>query len=298
MTIYIASDEKYKGKIKEDLLIQNYFLSKNYICEILTIPEILSKVSENDTVMLKSIWGYHINHSAFLEQISRLENKSVKLINDYKYILWNIDKYSYISELSLHTNIKLIPTKMIDLSTCQNETEINIKIKEEVFSFTKNDSYEEFVIKPNISASGYLTYKYRILDNNRELVNSLLINKDKKFIIQPFRNLITNGETSVIVLNGEVCYGIQRFPGVLADKDDPVYIDKEKINNTILQQVNLLYNFFSKKFSSTPRICRVDFVEIENDFEIIEIEVIDPDLFFKFLPENQLRKSLESLCNI
>jgi hypothetical protein len=296
MTIYIASDKKYKEKIKEDLFIQEYLVSRNNKSEILTLPEILNQVNENDTVILKSIWGYHINYEMFINQISSFEKKSVKLINDYKYIYWNIDKYSYLSELSQYAGFKLIPTRIIELRTCKNEEDVRSQIQKEVCSFQEVYS-SDFVVKPNISASGYLTYKYKSLTDNQGYLTSLLENKHRKFIVQPFRKQITDGEISVIVLNGEVCYGIKRFPGVLVEKENPIFIEKEKINTAILGQIDLLLNFFSEKFKSLPNICRIDFVEIENDFEIMEIEMIDPDLFFKLLPQQELRKSLGLLCD-
>ena len=68
MITYIASDEKYKGKIQEDLLIQQYLLSMERKCEILTLDEIVNSVCEGDSVILKSIWGYHIDYKGFLKK--------------------------------------------------------------------------------------------------------------------------------------------------------------------------------------------------------------------------------------
>ncbi len=92
MTIYIASTEKNKGLIQEDVLIQKAFLSKGLVSRIETLENILLEAISGDSVFLKSIWGYHINYKKFLEHISLLKEKEVLLINDYKYVHWNMSR--------------------------------------------------------------------------------------------------------------------------------------------------------------------------------------------------------------
>ncbi len=291
MTIYIAATEKNKDLIQEDILIQKAFLSRGLVSKIETLENIVSGVTSGDIVFLKSIWGYHKDYKKFLEHISILKEKKVILINDYEYIHWNIDKSKYFSEIDL---LKIVPTYKLDLNSIESINDIEKIIQ----LIVKDDPNTKFVIKPTISASGYLAciYDRKDIVNNR--LNDILDHKDLDFIIQPFRPQIFEGEISIILINGKIQYGVKRFPGIFTEKKELGYIDIQKIPEQLMVQTKLLINFFNSKFKSLPRICRVDFVKHGLDYELMEIELIDPDLFFKHLPEKVLSECLIELVDI
>jgi hypothetical protein len=288
MKVYIASSKIHVAKIQEDINIRDQFLSKGIFSEILTLKEIVKKVEAQDIVMLKSIWGYHLNFKQFLEHLSILKKKNIILINGYDYIYWNLDKSNYLSELINIANI--IPTCKISFKDAKTKEDIDQLIK----STVKNDD-KVFVIKPAISASGYLTFVYN-KGNNNDCASYLLKHKDLDFIIQPFRDEIDQGEISTISVNGKIKYGIVRFPGVLGEKKTSEYLSLSETSNQIISQTESVFSFFKAKFKSLPKICRVDFVKNDQNYELIEVELIDPDLYFRYLPKELLNQCLQELC--
>lgn len=291
MTVYIASTQKNKGLIQEDVLIQKAFLSQGLVSRIEALENISLEAISGDSVFLKSIWGYHVNYKKFLKHISLLEEKGVLLINDYRYIHWNIDKNKYFSEIDF---LKIVPTYKLDLSSVKSINEIE-KIVQLII---KDDPNTKFVIKPAIGASGYLAFIYNREGVNRNCLNKILDHRALDFIIQPFRHQISEGEISIIFINGEMQYGIKRFPGIFTEKKELEYIDVQKIPEQFIAQIKPLLDFFIDRFKSLPKICRVDFVKHNLDYEFMEIELIDPDLFFRHVPENVLSKCLIELVNI
>jgi len=291
MTIYIASIEKNKGSIQEDIFIQKAFLLRGLVLKIETLENIVLEVISGDVVFLKSIWGYHKDYKKFLEHISLLKKKMVILINDYEYIHWNIDKSKYFSEIDF---LKIIPTSKLDFNSVKSINDIE-KIVQLII---KDDLNTKFVIKPTIGASGYLTYIYdkKVVANNR--INNILDHKDLSFIIQPFRPQISEGEISIVLINGKIQYGMKRFPGIFTKKKEPKYIDVQKISEQLTAQTELLFDFFITKFKFLPKICRIDFVKNRLDYEIMEIELIDPDLFFRHIPRDVLSECLIELVDI
>lgn len=291
MTIFIASTEKNIGLIKEDLYIKEYFITRGLFSKIETLDNLLKEVKSGDIVMLKSIWGYHLDFNKFLQQINHLKINNVKLINDYEYIYWNIDKNNYLSDIKF---LQIIPTYKLEVGTVQNIDELHNTISD----ILKKDENFEFVIKPSISESGYLTFMYRKDETNINAIYNIFNNKNLDFLIQPFRSGIIDGEISVIIINGKMMYGIKRFPGVFIEKRDPEYIDLDSISEKAKYQIELLFIFFNKIFTSTPKICRVDFVKNKSEVEILEVELIDPDLFFRFIPKDILSKCLVEITTI
>ena len=277
MKIYIASSEKHVGKIQEDIYIRNAYRNKRFFCEIVTLKNIVKIVKPFDVVILKSIWGYHLHYRTFLKQISILRKKNIKLINSYDFIFWNIDKYKYLSELK---NINAVPTILLNFKNTKKISEIrNI-----ILQINKTLNTDILVIKPRISESGYLTIKYDKTKDNESVITLLKQNKKLDFIVQPYRPDILTGELSVVMINGISLYGINRFPGIFSEKLDPVYIKFTSLPAVIKKEVDILKTFFLEKFGVLPNICRVDFLKLNTGYEILEVELIDPDLFFRCIP--------------
>lgn len=289
MKIYIASSEKYLGKIQEDIYIRNAYRNAGLFSEIVTLKDIANISEPSDVVILRSIWGYHICYKEFIEEISHLKKRRVKLVNDYNFIFWNIDKCKYLNEIN-HMNV--VPTVSLQLKSVDTMAGISDVISET----SRRLSTNTLVIKPSISASGYLTFRCDTSKNNETVIVALKNYKQLNFIAQPYRPAISEGEISVIMINGVSLYGVKRYPGILNDKLNPTYIKLADVPSAIRRETAELNNFFLKKFGALPNICRVDFLKTDTGHEILEVELIDPDLFFRFIPENMKKKVVSTLC--
>lgn len=288
MKIYIASSEKHVGKIQEDIYIRDTYRNKGFFCEIATLKDIVRIAKPFDVVILKSIWGYHLRYQTFLKQISILRKNGIKLINNYDFIFWNIDKYKYLHELK---NINIVPTKLLNFKHIKRISEIrNILLQ---ISKTLNTNI--LVIKPRISESGYLTFKYDVTMDTRSVITFLKQNKELDFIAQPYRSGVLTGEVSVVMINGTPLYGIKRFPGIFSEKFDPVYIRFTSLPAVIKKGVDILKTVLLERFGVLPNICRADFLKFNNGYEILEVELIDPDLFFRYIPYSMRDKVISMI---
>jgi hypothetical protein len=193
----------------------------------------------------------------------------------------------YLNDLK---NIRIIPTSSLQIKHAKT----TLSIRNAISEASKPFNTDLLVIKPAISASGYLTYMYDINIRNSAVVDSLKINKHLDFIVQPYRPSIPEGEISVIIINGKLLYGIIRFPGVLSEKKDTIYLKLNDLPSAIRKAASALGGFFLEKFGVVPKICRVDFLKNINNYEILEVELIDPDLYFRYAPMN-IREKVTSM---
>ena len=288
MKIFVASSKKHVGKIQEDIFIRDSFISKGIFSEIATLEDVIKFSKPFDVVILKSIWGYHLDCKMFLEQISILREKKIVLVNDYGFIYWNINKFKYLNEIK---NVNVTPTSLLQIKHARTA----LYIRNTILEASKDFNSDMLVIKPSVSASGYLTYVYNINKKNSVAVNSLLTKRHLDFIVQPYRPSIFEGEISIIIINGRLLYGVIRFPGVLSDKKDTIYLKLNDLPIFIKKSASALGDFFLKKFETLPKICRVDFLRNTTSYEILEVELIDPDLFFRYIPENIREKAISML---
>lgn len=278
MKIYIASSKKHAGKIQEDIDIRNACKSHGLASKIATLEDISESVASSDVVIFKSIWGYHTNYTKFIDQIITLNKKGVTLLNDADFICWNIHKHKYLSEVR---DLGIVPTECINIKKIVKESEMKRLLSRIGRKFGVN----HVVIKPSVGASGYLTKAYPLKKAGVQAL--LLLNQSKHFdfIVQPYRTSITEGELSAIVINGNILYGVVRFPGILHFKKDTEYVHVSSVPSLVKEKICKLNNFFIKKFGEYPNICRVDFLKHGFTYEILEIELIDPDLFFRHIPK-------------
>ncbi len=234
-------------------------------------------LTEFDIVVIRSIWDYYRKTQKFLEFLDFLEKSCVKVLNPLDIVRWNMDK-KYLEELQSE-GFYIIPT---------------------IFNHNNNgDSFEEalsrgwnkMIIKPMISAGSYHTFVIDRSEKNRynQIVEELY--KNRPFMLQEFIPEISEGEISTITLedviggNGkELSYSVTKVPkkgdyrvqfnygGVYSSGDVDPYI--KDISRSITARFNnrILYQ-------------RLDGLWRNGEFLIMEIELIEPDLYFNYNKE-------------
>lgn len=284
MNVYIASSKKHAGKIAEDLYLRDALIARGVSAEIMPFIKIAVIAKPFDLVIIKSIWGYHKDHQRFLKQINTLKKRKVTLMNDYQFVLWNVDKYKYLREI---TPLGIVPTVPLRIKKGRKPAELHKALSGACDVL----GTRTIVVKPRISESGHLTSIYN--ESERANVPSA-IGEDRQggFIAQPYRRSIAHGELSIVMLGGMVLYGIRRFPGILSVKKGAVYVRSGAIPSLAKKKAMSLKGFFRKRFQTMPDICRVDLLKNGRRYEILEVELIDPDLYFRKIPEKMKERAV------
>ncbi len=254
--INIVSSNKYKNKIKEDLILQKYLLKEGYHTKIISFED---NYQGNDLNIIRSVWGYHHNVERFLKFIN-----NNKTINNKDIIINNINKKKQYQILK-ENDITVIDTIFLD----------NIK------DYKYNG--KRLVIKPVISASGDNTFiisNVNDLDNVKELTN---------IMIQPFISSVTAGEISIIVIDKKIKYGIKRFPGVFTKYKKEEYISINNLDKSIIDTAN---NIILIKEYKEALFMRIDFIFDNNCYKVMEVELVDPNLFIETINDKKLKKEV------
>ena len=253
--IYIVSSPKYKNKVKEDLQLQRYFLKNKAYCKIVSYTDNI----KNKNCLIRTVWGYHKDFDTFMNFI-----KNNNTINPLDIITSNSDKKKQYKLLE-DNNINRIPTTFL----------------EDGSTLKKVDN--KMVIKPVLSASGDNTY---LIEKEEDLAN---IKNLHNIMIQPYIDNIKDGELSLVIINGKLQYGIMRHPGVFTKYEKETFIAKEKIDNEALNVANSILKI--KEYENITYM-RIDLVKDKEDYKVLELELIDPDLFIETIPDKQKRKDI------
>ena len=224
--------------------------------------------TEFDLLIFRSAWDYHEKADAFFTWLQELKNCTVPIVNPINIIEENYDKY-YLKAYQ-EKGFSIIPTLFFD-----NVQDIDLaKILQE-------NNFEKGVIKPAISMSAYHTYSFDAM--NCEALQSQLSNYygNTKVLVQKFAPEITEeGEWSLVFFDKEYCMTALKTPkqgefrvqtelgGSILYPEPPAHIIAEAKAILDSYEEDILY-------------ARMDGIIHNGHFQLMEAELIDPELYFR-----------------
>jgi glutathione synthase/RimK-type ligase-like ATP-grasp enzyme len=222
---------------------------------------------EFDAVVLRSCWEYHLRTTEFLNWIALMERKRVRLWNPPGVVRENADK-RYLR--------KLAEEGFPVAHTIWLEAEDDFDLAR----ILERQGWSHAVIKPVVSMSAYKTWittPQSAASDEREVREML---STSGVMIQRFvPEVQTGGEWSFIFFMKEYSHGVLKIPkagdfrvqqelgGRLSDAVPPQRLIDQAASIVRSVKEPLLY-------------ARVDGVEVDGELVLMELELIDPVLFF------------------
>lgn len=267
--IGIVSCNEWQGKIKEDLFLQEALKEQGKDAEIISWEDKDINYDEYDLLILRSVWGYQHKYKEFKEWLLSIKDKGIKLLNEPDQILRNIRKNIQFAYL-VNNDIPHIPT-------------IIIYSKEDLDTLLS--TVKTGVIKPIISGSGNNTFLVNE-DLDRNILLSLLDIEDNGLMYQPYIEGIKDGEYACIYIDNEPSHNMLRFPGIFSTKDKPKYLE------SIPEDVKALADKVASLDEYKDALyMRIDIVINNGIPTIMEVELAEPDLLFKYIPDENIRNN-------
>jgi len=225
--------------------------------------------SDFDAVLVFSTWDYYKDNSKFIATLQKIENMGVKVYNSPSIIQWNSCK-KYLQDLE-KLGLKTIETIYVSSFELENIKSILIE-----------KGWDDCVIKPQISASGYHTYRFNL--SNLKSLQDILKNYDEEFMVQPFaEEIISEGEWSFVFFNNEYIHCVLKKPlegNFLVQKGRNTPIQPPDWMIREAQHINEIINLPSLK-------TRIDVIRRGNELRIMEIEMIEPGLYLQYFPGSE-----------
>ncbi len=234
-----------------------------------------------DIIIIKSTWDYFIGKiEKFYQWLKHIKELNIPCLNHPDTIKWNADKHYLLDIQSAGLNI--VPTLLIEKN--------NMFYADDAFQKFNTD---ELIVKPTISGGAMNTLR---LNKENAKSSEAQINEwltEQAYLVQPLKKeIIDEGEWSFLFFNGQFShhllkvakegeFRIQHFFGGKIISPD---FDKNLIN--IAQE-------YVSKFAPNSLYARVDGVVGPNGFELMELELIEPYMFF-FTNEHSLENYYEA----
>ena len=221
-----------------------------------------------EIVVIRTTWDYQRSPDDFLKVLGNIESSSARLENSLDVVKWNLDK-RYLRELE-EKGLRIVPTIWDGL--CDGRS---------FYRWMADLGTDELILKPTISATAEHTYRLTEFDPSLTEIFA-----ERPFMVQPFlTNIVTEGEYSLFYLGGKYSHTILKTP-----KDEDFRVQEEHGGIiTAVEPTEKLREAANKAFALielSPLYARVDLVrDDDNEFALIELELIEPALYLRMDPD-------------
>jgi hypothetical protein len=229
--------------------------------------------SASKLCVIRSTWDYDKRQHEFLQWLEQV-SKVTRLCNDASLIRWNIDK-SYLQNLAAK-GIKIIPTRWL---TADDELYTG-KFTEELKKLIEQLGVD-LVLKPTVGLGGGGVVRINLAEQNVNDFESSLrhLQKSGKVMIQPFiQSVMREGEHSLVFFEGLFSHAIRKSPfarlayaGLAGEAKIIATAEEIQFGLAVLSQL-----------PQPPLYARVDVVFLNDQIHLMELELIEPSLYFSF----------------
>ena len=220
-----------------------------------------------DSIIIRSTWDYHHRADEFRSWLETIESVGTPVWNPPPVLRWNMEK-TYLRDLE-EAGVPIVPTEWLEKGA-----------KPDLGGLLAERGWVDAVVKPVISAAATRTWRVShatALDVSAQLAESL---DAGDVMVQPFvPEIQTRGEWSLMFIDGDFSHAVRKIPtdgdfrvqtgfGGRSITDDP---DSE------------LLSAAQRVLAAAPSpwlYARVDGIETDAGFLLLELEMLEPSLFF------------------
>ena len=227
-------------------------------------------------VIIRSTWDYWNDVPAFLDVLAQIDRET-QLVNPLDVVHWNLAK-TYMLDLE-GKGIGIVPTIWPDA--------VN---KKSFIAFFDRLECDELVIKPVVGANGQDAFRISCRDSPDRLFRIAGCFRERKAMVQRFMpRILTEGEYSLFFFNGEFSHAILKTPAKSEFRsqeehgaDIRAVVPEEKLLLRAQQALSAI--------SSPTLYARIDLVrDDDEDFVIMELELIEPSMYLRTDPDAPMR---------
>jgi glutathione synthase/RimK-type ligase-like ATP-grasp enzyme len=276
---------KYPGEgSREDAQLKEYLVQKglNIKYEIWTDPRV--NWQQYKAVIIKSPWDYFDKTDIFRNWLDTLDRHKAQVLNPTSVVRWNLNK-EYLLQVE-KAGFAIVPTTII-------KQQSNF-LAEPFFQAWHTDN---LIVKPVVSGGAKNTFVISQSETGiyKNQLNQLL--REEAFLVQPFvPEIKTKGEYSLIFFNGKFSHCVLKVPRS-GDFRVQHYFGGAIIPTTAPAPFLDYAEQLLKQFAPGCLYARVDGVESNGEFRLMELELIEP-LLYLFYHEKAFENYYQALREI
>lgn len=258
----------------DDALLREALLASGVEARIAAWDDPSQDWESDDLVVIRSTWDYVPRLPEFL----RWAESVPRLANPADVIAWNTAK-TYLRELG-DRGIPVVPTRWFAPGD-------EVALVQE---------WDEYVVKPSVSAAAVDTNRYGPGDDDRALAHlTRLTSAGRTAMMQPYVDAVdTLGETAIVFIGGEYSHAMRKGPLLALGREalsPAVYREQMSVREPSEDELQLA----EAVIATVPRgpellYARIDLVPGPDGRPVlIEAELAEPALFLSYAPGSPAR---------
>lgn len=241
-----------------------------------------SAVTEGATIIVRSTWDYIHQPDRFKAWLNVLDDVGAVVHNPTSVLRWNMHK-RYLLDLEAR-GVAVVPTRLIERGAAVGLDQV-----------LAETGWEDVVIKPAISGSARLAVHAGRVGpaeagrHFRDLVAA------EDVLVQPFLpSIAARGEWSVVAIAGEPTHAVLKRPGE-GDWLVQAHLGGSFARVALDEELARAARKVLAALDGVPLYARVDLARHGERLTLMELELIEPELFFARAPEAADRLA-DELC--
>jgi len=219
-----------------------------------------------DAVVIRSCWDYHRRHGEFVAWLDALDASRRPVWNPTPMVRWNSDK-RYLVDLA-RRGVATVPTLIVERGSLVRVPDV-----------ARAEGWTRFVVKPTVSASAYETHALELplSASDRAAIERVVAHSDA--LVQPFlEEVTTDGELSLIFFDGVFSHAAikrSRRGDFRVQTEHGGTVAPIDVASSIVAEAKRSLDAIGE----LPLYARVDGIGDAESFRLMELELIEPNVF-------------------
>lgn len=267
MRIALATAAHLPRLSEDDHILHQHMLSRGLDAEPV-IWDGDTRWSDYDVVVIRSIWDYHLKYERFLRWLADLDASGARSYNPTALARWNADK-RYLLDLE-QQGVRITPTRVVDR---WSETSLA--------ALACATGWDRIVVKPTVASTGWETWQLDTpVDADSEARFREQVGK-MSVLVQEFIPGVRHGERSFVFIGGEYSHTVLKQA---AGAEFRVHIEHGGTVERIEPSGTQID--WARSVAAAIRhpwmYARVDAVQADDGLRLMELEMLEPELFFAY----------------
>ena len=263
----------------DDRLFADALAARGVSVHAIPWSDVSTRWSSFDAVVVRSCWDYFLRPDEFHAWLGHLESNRARVFNDVATLRWNADK-TYLRELEAR-GVPVIPTRWLERGTASS-----------LRALRRSTGWSELVVKPTVSGGAHRTWRALPGDEVDDDSRLATMVDDGAVMVQPLVDVIEReGEWSLVFIDGDYSHAVLKRP-----RNGDFRVQREHGGSLEAGEPPApVISAAERILASTPTVdepplyARVDGCIVDGELLLMELELLEPELFLRCAPTASAR---------
>lgn len=263
----------------DDRLLADALVARGVAVDAVPWSDPAARWGAFDAVVVRSCWDYFHRADEFHAWLDRLETEGARVHNDVRVLRWNAEK-TYLRDLEAR-GIAVIPTRWLDAGSAATLRELR-----------RDTGWAELVVKPTVSGGAHRTWRSAPDAEPMHDAQLAEMTGAGAVMVQPLvREIEREGEWSLVFFGGTYSHAVLKRPGsgdFRVQREHGGTLEPATPAAAVIAAAERA--IAAMPFGpEAPLYARVDGCIVNEQLLLMELEVLEPELFLRVAPESANR---------